>query len=278
VNCGYHYTPKQHFADNGMIDQRKNHRRSLIRKHLERAPKPISQIPFETFRQSLTGYAENAFVQYLCRLFGVDTASQLIKQFYIGTSDHWRGATVFWQIDFKGCVRSGKIMLYDTGTGRRVKEVQPDGGQRSLITWAHSLLQKQKVIRDFNLRQCIFGEHQLTSRPKTTPVAVVESEKTAIIAAAYLPDLVWLACGSSTNLKADKCRVLEGRRVILFPDLNCFDKWTDKAKHLRTLLDCNIIVSNLLESGASEAERAGGLDLADFLVRNELACPAGIGE
>lgn len=84
------------------------------------------------------------------------------------------------------------------------------------------------MIQDFNLRQCLFGEQQLTAR--ASPVAIVESEKTAITASAYLPDFIWLACGSLTNLTADKCRVLTGRKVVLFPDLKCFDKWRDRAK------------------------------------------------
>jgi hypothetical protein len=62
------------------------------------------------------------------------------------------------------------------------------------------------------------------------PIAIVESEKTAIIASVYMPDYIWLATGSLNNLSAEKCAVLNGRRVILFPDLNAFDKWTTKSK------------------------------------------------
>ncbi len=277
VNCGYHYTPKQYFADFKVSTEGKEYCRKGVKKPANQAPKLTSFIPFEMFRKSLTGYPENSFVRYLRSLFGADVARELVKRFYIGTSSYWEGATVFWQIDVKGRIRSGKIMLYESATGRRVKEIQPDGSKRSKVTWSHSVLQKQGAIQGFNLRQCLFGEHQLAGQPTTKPVAVVEAEKTAIIATAYLSDFVWLACGSLTTLRADKCKVLAGRNVILFPDLNCFDKWKGKAKHLQASLDCSISVSGLLERKASEADRARGFDLADYLVRNEPACGASIG-
>jgi hypothetical protein len=162
-------------------------------------------------------------------------------------------------------------MLYDFATGRRVKEIQGDGSKRSKITWAHSILLKQGAIQEFNLRQCLFGEHQLTGESKSKPVAIVESEKTAVIASCYLPDFVWLACGSVTNLTSEKFSVLAGRKVVLFPDLGCFEKWCGKTKQLQALLDCSISVSDLLERKATEANRAQGFDLADYLVKYQPA-------
>jgi len=269
VNCGYHYKPKQYFMDNGMAAHKKHHPRTPEVLQPSPPPKPTSYIPFEAFRRSLSSYKNNAFVWYLHNLFDSDTADELIERFYIGTSLYWAGATVFWQIDTKGRVRSGKVMLYYPATGKRVKDLQSDGSKRSKITWAHSVLMKQGIIQDFKLRQCLFGEHQLAAQPKTKPVAIVESEKTAISATAFLPDLVWLACGSLSNLTADKCRALSGRKIVLFPDLNCFEKWSGKAKELQTQIDCRIAVSDLLERKASESDKAQGLDLADYLVKHQ---------
>ncbi|HEV2913273.1 MAG TPA: DUF6371 domain-containing protein [Pyrinomonadaceae bacterium] len=270
VNCGYQYTPKKYFSDHRIAYKGNDPQHQRVVKPPERSQKPINTIPFEPFRESLTNYTENNFICYLKRLFGADITCELIKRFYIGSSNYWSGSTVFWQIDGKRRIRSGKIMLYDSETGRRVKEVRPDGSKQSKITWAHSILQKQGAIQGFNLRQCLFGEHQLAAQPKNKPVAVVEAEKTAIIATPYLPDFVWLACGSLTNLTADKCRVLTGRKVVLFPDLNCFKKWSDRAKHLQALLDCSIAVSDLLERKTREEDKLQGFDLADYLVKYQL--------
>jgi hypothetical protein len=84
-------------------------------------PKPVSFIPVEVFKASLKGHETNHFVQFLINLFGVEVASQLVSRYFIATSKHWNGATVFWQIDTQGKVRTGKIMLYSPTTGKRVK-------------------------------------------------------------------------------------------------------------------------------------------------------------
>lgn len=168
-------------------------------------------------------------------------------------SKHWNGATVFWQIDTRGKVRTGKIMLYSPTTGKRVKNLELP------VYWVHKALKQS----EFELRQCLFGEHLLID--KTKPVAIVESEKTAVIASVYLPQFIWVAVGSLTNLNAEKCSILKGRTVTLFPDLNGFDKWSSKAKELSHL--AIFTVSDLLERKATEAERKQGFDLADYLIK-----------
>jgi hypothetical protein len=212
----------------------------------------VSFIPFEVFKASLKAHEANHFAQFLINLFGVEVASQLVSRYFIATSKHWNGATVFWQIDTQGKVRTGKIMLYSPTTGKRIKE------PFNYINWAHKALKQS----DFELRQCLFGEHLLID--KTKPVAIVESEKTAVIASVYLPQFIWVAVGSLTNLNAEKCSILKGRTVTLFPDLNGFEKWSSKAKELSHL--ANFFVSELLERKATEAERKLGFDLADFLI------------
>ena len=71
--------------------------------------------------------------------------------------------------------------------------------------------------------------------------------------------------GSLTNLNEEKCSVLKGRTVTLFPDLNGFDKWSSKAKELSHLT--TFTVSDLLERKATETDRRQGLDIADYLLQ-----------
>lgn len=278
-NCGYHYTPKQYFQDNNIsfdkktdkIPTRKIFPRSL-RAHDRsgnNAPATPAQqkhnsfIPAKALKQSLqTGKSiiqvgeTNHFIKYLIDLFGIDIADHLRKLYFIGTSSHWSGATVFWQIDTQGKVRTGKIMLYNPATGKRIKEPS------NLIHWVHKALNPP----GFELRQCLFGEHLLID--KTKPIAIVESEKTAVIANVYLPQFIWLAVGGLKNINTEKCNALKGRNVILFPDLKGFEKWSAKAKELSHL--AHFIVSDLLEQKATEAERKEGLDIADYLIRFNL--------
>jgi hypothetical protein len=252
-NCGYHYTPKQYFQDNNIsfeTPQPKAYKPRPVTHQL----KPVSFIPVEVFKASLKpiAFETNHFVQFLINLFGVEVASQLVSRYFIATSKHWSGATVFWQIDTQGKVRTGKIMLYRPTTGKRVKNIEPP------VYWVHKALKQP----EFELRQCLFGEHLLID--KTKLIAIVESEKTAIIASVYFPQFIWLAVGSISNLNAEKCNILKGRTVTLFPDLNGFEKWSTKAKELSHL--ANVLVSDLLERKATEAEKEKGLDLADYLI------------
>ncbi len=253
-NCGNHYTPKQYFQDNNILFDASQPKAYKL-KFVTPPQMPVSYIPVDVFKASLspTAYETNHFVKYLITLFGVEVASELVSRYFIATSKHWNGATVFWQIDTKGKVRTGKIMLYSTTKGKRIKE------PFNHIHWVHSLLKQP----EFELKQCLFAEHLLID--KTKSVAIVESEKTAIIASVYLPQFIWVAVGSLTNLNAEKCSILKGRTVTLFPDLNGFDKWSKKAKELSHL--ASFQVSDLLERKASLTERQQGFDLADFLVR-----------
>ena len=252
-NCGHHYTPKQYFQDNNIsFDTPKAYMPRSVKPH----PKSVSFIPVEVFKASLKAHETNHFVQFLINLFGVEVASQLVSRYFIATSKHWNGATVFWQIDTQGKVRTGKIMLYSPNTGKRVKNLALP------VYWVHKALMQP----EFELSQCFFGEHLLID--KTKPVAIVESEKTAIIASCYLPKFIWLAVGGINNLKVDRCRILMGREVVLFPDVNAYKDWSNRAKELKPLF--NVQVSDLLEKKASKEDRVNGLDIADYLIKFNL--------
>lgn len=243
VKCGYHYTPKQFFQDSP-LDKPKPI--SIV----PAPPLPASYIAPRVLRASLRHYEANHFVGFLRKHFGDVITHELISKYLIGTSKHWAGATVFWQVDAQSNIRTGKIMLYNPATGKRVKE------PFNHINWVHKVLK----IPDYTLKQCLFGEHLLKTTHK--PIAIVESEKTAIIAGVYLPEFTWLAAGSLSSLTAEKCRVLKGRKVILWPDLNAFEKWTARAE----LLEVSVVVSDFLEKHATEADRQKGCDLADYLL------------
>ncbi len=264
-NCGYHYTPKQYFQDNNVsLDTYQPKGYSKPKADIQQ--KPFSFIPVEIFKASLNpaAFEANHFVQFLIDLFGVEVSSQLISRYFIATSKHWNGATVFWQIDTQGKIRTGKIMLYNPTTGKRLKNLELP------VYWVHKAISQP----EFELRQCLFGEHLLIEKDKDgklipiekrKPVAIVESEKTAVIASVYLPQFIWVAVGSLTNLNAEKCGILKGRTVTLFPDLNGFEKWSNKAKELTHL--AIFTVSDLLERKATEAEKKQGFDLADYLIK-----------
>jgi hypothetical protein len=216
-NCGYCHSCGQTFLP-PIEQERTATAKTPITPRPPKVEKSISFIDVEVFKKSLSNFDQNFFVKFLIERFGTATANELISKYYLGTSKHWSGANVFWQIDTKGKIRTGKIMLYNPTDGKRIK--QP----KDCVQWVHKVTQQP----NFELKQCFFGEHLLND--KTKPIAIVESEKTALISSIYLPQFIWIATGGKTNLTAERMQVLNGRKVVLFPDLNCFNEWQTKTK------------------------------------------------
>ena len=253
VKCGYHYKPKQYFQDSNLNFKKPMFSNKAIFRPIEK-PKPTF-ISKSIVKQSLT-FLNNNFLSFLEQFWNKETALMLANKYNIGTSNHWNGSTIFWQVDSNQNVRSGKVMLYDSNC-KRVKKPY------NHINWMHKVLK----LDNFNLEQCFFGEH-LINQDFFKPIAIVESEKTAIIASVFLPEFIWLACGSVNNLNESRSKVLQGRSVVLFPDLGCFDLWNSKIPKMTKL--ASFRTSTLLEDKATDLERANGYDLADYLLRFKL--------
>jgi len=219
-----------------------------------------SYMPLPIMEKSLCKYEKNNLYLFLSGNLGKEITDRLMNRYKVGTSNHWNGATVFWQIDVNNNARAGKVMLYDRQTGHRMKR------PFNHVTWAHTLLKMQ----DYNLRQCLFGEHLLRAEKNKT-VAIVESEKTAIIASAYLPQYLWLATGGKNGC-FNECSmaVLQGRNVIVFPDLGATEDWRKKMETFRKL-GIHASIFDYLESVATEEDKAEGYDIADYLLKKPLS-------
>jgi len=269
-SCGYHYTPREYFNDNPTVkenltgqSENGNVASTVIKPRVASLPKPqpqISYLPYAWVEQSMQRFDINPLYRYLTTVAGREKTERLFNLYKVGTSKMWSGATVFWQIDINGNVRAGKIMGYDANTGHRIKE------PLSQVSWVHSV----RKIQDFHMRQCLFGEHLLAdSSSSARTVGIVESEKTALIAALFIPDLVWLATGGIHGcFNSEAMQVLRGREVVLFPDLKATDEWKRKARILKSICK-SAICSDLLERMATDGQREAGLDIADFLLMED---------
>ncbi|MFO0323129.1 MAG: DUF6371 domain-containing protein [Bacteroidota bacterium] len=248
--CEYHFKPKQFFADNKEYTQIYKPQQ----KKIAPPPKPMFTIPIEQLDATLTHYESNNFALILLKLFGEHETVKLLDLYKIGTSKKWNGANIFWQKDANGIVRTGKIMLYNIETNKRVKQPYEH------ISWVH-----KDILKDgHELRQCFFGEH-LINQFKTKTIAIVESEKSAIICTYFLPEYVWLSAGNINGLSIEKFKVLSGRKVVLFPDLGkANDIWQQKANEFKHIAEVSI--SDYLQRIATKEQRANALDLADYLI------------
>lgn len=259
-NCGYHFTPKRYFEENTVVTF--DGRQSAKMPKVPRISEP-KIIPY-FFDAALMANSEKAYDRhnlcaFLSGILGKEQSIRQMKLYHTGTSKD--GSTAFWQVDVNGNIRTCKIIGYNPETGHRLK------GPEHHPYWLHSLMKIDKE----RIRQCFFGEHLINKEEnKGKPIAIVESEKTAIVASLYIPDFVWIAAGGSNGMfsQAD-LSVFRNRKVILVPDLGMYDNWHDKAISLvRQSIDASVY--DFLEKNASEEDRKAGFDIADYLLQQHL--------
>lgn len=219
---------------------------------VETPPAEPSLIPWEYVKKSAS--YNSTFVEYLRRLFDFDTIKTIRDNYAIGATKD-RGV-IFWQIDTNGKVHEGKIMQYNVESGHRLS-----------VSFVGYLLAQRGLFNTDNRQQCLFGQHLLRLYPEKT-VAIVESEKTAIICSAVYPQYVWLSVGSMGMFNKERLMPLAGRTVIAFPDTDpegrFYKTWLEKSKEIDY---CRIMVSDVLERNATNEEKEKKIDIADWLAQ-----------
>ena len=264
--CGYHKTPRDYFAEHPTITRHAG----LDLRHSgldpESHPQPLCTIPLEYVTRSVRPDRDSAFTTFLGTLFDPLIVEMLVVDYRLGvTSD---GDVIFFQLDLQGRCRTGKIMKYNPQTGHRIK----DPATPHRIDWVHSRLKHAgKLPASWALTQCLFGEHLLSAHPDKT-VALVESEKTAVICAGILPKFLWLATGGKSQL-GDKLLVLQGRKIVAFPDVDGFEIWSQK---LAAYTQLQVSVSPILQQNATPEDIENHIDIADWLIRENLSRHSGL--
>ena len=256
--CGYHMPPKSGNTKYQILNTKKqilnpkplsNPKQQILNPNLnpksyQPTNQPVNQSTNQLkaiFKNSLCCYPQNGLAQYIYHTYGWQAMERVLDAYRIGS--HADGSTIFWQIDALQRIRSGKLIQYDAQTGHRIK-----GTDTPPVRWVHSL----HKLQSFTLHQCFFGKHLLGNN--NLPVAIVESEKTAAIASIRMPKYLWLATGGIRNLSVEKCSVLKGRQIILFPDAGAWHYWHSIATHIPR---CTI--SHVLQ------HHTDGSDIADYL-------------
>ena len=218
-SCGYHYKPREYYEDNKWLKEK------VVRyQQPNPLPPPLPLLPLSMELVEQFHSPESTFWKWLttkcAEKLGLkaERLQKVFEDYYIGADE--RANIIWWQIDEKGRLRTGHIMQFHADGHRH------DGYQN----WVHDTLKKQgKLSKEWTLYQCFFGAHLLPLRPQAH-VAIVESEKTAIVMAAMFPQYIWLATGSCNGLTNEKLECLKGRRVCVFPDAGWYDDWSSKMK------------------------------------------------
>ena len=270
-SCGYHYTPSAFFRDHPELSSCHFERAQRVEKsprythhsqqsrhgRPDRPTQPLCLIPIDLMHRSIKPQYPSDFTTFLRTLFHEQQITSLILQYNLGvTKAH---DVIYFQVDINGNCRTGKIMKYNPATGKRVKD--PDA--KFKINWVHSLLKKSGTLDEsWQLTQCLFGEHLLPQH-LDKPIALVESEKTAIICSGLMPQYLWLATGGKSQLSQEKLSILAGRKTIAFPDIDGYEEWKKKL----SAAEIDITVSDILQRYATEEQRKAHIDIADLLIQ-----------
>lgn len=205
----------------------------------------------------LIRHSHSSFYRFMLSLgFPTIELKRVCESYLLGCNR--TSGVIFWQTDLSGTIRTGKIMHYDTSTGKRLKHLPPQ--------WVHK---KMNLPADWQLRQCLFGLNQLRFG-SSKPVALVESEKTAVLMSLFRSDYIWLACGGKYNLRAELINEVPTDSIDLYPDCDAFKDWQDKLPKLQTQTSKHLRIINWLPNDNLHS-LSPNADIADLYLAKHFA-------
>lgn len=184
-----------------------------------------------------------------------DQMHRAAERYQLGKSRS--GKTIYWMIDNLGICRDGYI----------------GSSSHTADTWVSTLLKH----RFPDLAQyippsehCLFGLHLLVS--PLPGVAIVESERSAVVLSELYPQSLWLATAYPANLSERLFEPLQGHPVTMFPPtdetMDTYLAWLEVADQARRKYHLDITVSSLLEDHASPDQKQRKIDLLDYWMEN----------
>lgn len=264
-SCGENFLPELPKAE-----QWNNLQPTRYAKPKVQPQKQIDFIPNTLFVKQLNNgkqlYNENHFIQWLGNTqrgefaFDDKTIKHLIESYFIANSNKYKGWVLFPYIDINGKVRDIKAIDYNPTTGKRIATKNGDS-QNSCFFIGKKIINNPEA----NTERSFYGEHLLKGNNKL--VRVFESEATATYSAPYFPESVCIATGGNNGCKwteKGKCSVLQGRTVILYPDIDAHDNWEQKAEILRGY-GITVQVSNLIKNNALKFAEQNGIDYSELV-------------
>lgn len=240
-------------------------RQPQVRPQMTKTEKPRQQahergyIPLHVVVRSL--YYRGRLYSYLTQIIDKCTLESVWGEYCVGATRD--GKEIFWGYTSTESAKAhgmeyGKRMNYGTD-GHRIK-----GDCKGIHTQVLARMKKdglwpQDYAPDFD--PVLFGG-QLIARYPGRPVAIVESEKSALVGACYLPQYTWCAVGGKDGLKAEMLAPCKGHDVYLYPDMDARQLWSDKAVELDG--DFSVAVVQWWGNAEGLGEKA---DVADLLLR-----------
>ena len=206
----------------------------------------------------------NSLCQCLMRMFQPEAVEWLVGEYRIGcySMNGLDDYTVFPSIDRQGRVCNLKMQHYDTDPASP-RFCHSD--QKTF--WLGSMWAKEgRLPQGAQFRSaCLFGEHLLPRYPDSL-VVLVESPKNALFGALACQQMTWVATGNKGMLKRDVLMPLRGRDVIVIPDRDAIEEWTQTLRGLADL--ANFTVSDFCRQQAPDDQPK--FDIADYIQQQRL--------
>ena len=163
-----------------------------------------------------------------------------------------------------GKTRSGKPLFWMIN-----EQQEPLDAHIASGGWISTALKaRQPLLHAWCPVHCFFGQHLLTSG-NSIPVAIVESEASAVVLSELFPDVLWMAYATVEHLDVALFAPLQGRTVTLYPNtdpsFSTYLFFHDLADGIRERYDIHINVASILEDHATEEQKSRCIDLLDFL-------------
>ena len=163
-----------------------------------------------------------------------------------------------------GKTRSGKPLFWmiDERQDPLDAHIASDG-------WLSTMLKtRQPLLRRWCPIHCLFGQH-LLSTLHSPPIAIVESEASAVVLSELFPDVLWMAYATVEHLDVALFAPLRGRTVTLYPNtdpsFSTYLFFHDLADSIRGRYDLHVSVASILEDHATPAQKERCIDLLEFL-------------
>lgn len=244
----------------------------------------ITYLGVEIVEQYMNNFADTNLYKYMTETLRIhqDTVSRQAEMYCIGgiSMPNWQSITnkavTIPQVDKDGNVVDIRIMAFQPD-GRRVKYKNKDGEIIGLMSTARKILQTSGD----KAAQPLFGEHLAFMQQDFSYIAVVESEKTALIMSCLIPKVLWLATCSmdmiTPHSALHKLEPFAHMPIRLIPDRNAVEKWqaiADEHAGAMNIQCCSNLITAYFDeyrivNGKKEKVKDDLLDVFDDLCTNE---------
>lgn len=227
-------------------------------------PEPPTYIDRAQVESAAAEVERTNLFQYLTTLWAEADVRRVMELYKVGLFREYRtsegkrrgaggklaatpNCSTFPSIDTEGNIHAVKGIPYSTTSHHRVKGVYDTDWHKGE-----------------NVKGCYFGIHLLPLFPDK-PIALVESEKTAIVGTLEFPQYLWIATQSKYRSKVEFCEPLRGRVIHIFPDTDAIPRWEQFCADLQAAGHSARLRVELLGLLPAESK----LDICDIIIWNK---------